>query len=197
MSDPEGRPAIGDLVRGLHEHLFPVGRLDFESSGLVLLTNDGQLAQKLTHPRFEVAKVYSVKVRGQPDEAALDRLRSGVRLSDGITAPAEVAVERRLEAKTRLRITLREGRQRQVRRMCEAVGHPVDRLTRIAIGPLRLASLKVGEMRDLTPREVLALRRATEGRPAARRPSGASTRTSGEARGTARASARGTHRARR
>jgi len=160
MSDPEGRPAIGDVVRGLREHLFPVGRLDFESSGLVLLTNDGELAQKLTHPRFQVAKVYRVKVRGRPDESALSRLRSGVRLSDGPTQPVEVFVETALPSKTRLRMVLREGRQRQVRRMCEAVGHPVDKLSRVAIGPLKLGSLPIGETRELTPREVLALRHA-------------------------------------
>jgi pseudouridine synthase len=160
MSDPEGRPAIGNVVRGLREHLFPVGRLDFESSGLVLLTNDGELAQKLTHPRFQIAKVYRVKVRGRPDDAALGRLRQGVRLTDGTTRPAEVAVESVLPSKTRLCMVLREGRQRQVRRMCEAVGHPVDRLSRVAIGPLKLGALPIGETRELTPREVLALRHA-------------------------------------
>lgn len=166
MSDPEGRRAIGDVVRDLRAHLFPVGRLDFESSGLVLLTNDGELAQQLTHPRFQIAKVYRVKVRGRPDEAALDRLRRGVRLDDGVTAPAEVSVETLLPSKSRLRVVLREGRQRQVRRMCEAVGHPVDKLARIAIGPLKLGALPIGETRELTPREILALRHAVDGRGA-------------------------------
>jgi pseudouridine synthase len=200
MSDPEGRPAIGDVVRGLRDHLFPVGRLDFESSGLVLLTNDGELAQRLTHPRFQIPKVYRVKVRGRPDEAALERLRRGVRLADGVTAPAEVKVESVLPHKTRLAIILHEGRQRQVRRMCEAVGHPVDRLSRIAIGPLKLGTLPVGETRELTPREVLALRRAVGGRPA-RTPRQATprppvvVRREGPApRRTARASARSTPR---
>jgi pseudouridine synthase len=164
MSDPEGRPAIGDVVRDLRARLFPVGRLDFESSGLVLLTNDGELAQQLTHPRFQIPKVYRVKVRGRPEESAIERLRRGVRLEDGMTAPAEVVVESVLPSKARLRIVLREGRQRQVRRMCEAVGHPVERLARVAIGPLRLGALPVGETRDLTPREVLALRHAVSGR---------------------------------
>ncbi|MFN8598826.1 MAG: pseudouridine synthase [Candidatus Binatia bacterium] len=163
MSDPEGRPAIGDVVRNLRARLFPVGRLDFESSGLVLLTNDGDLAQQLTHPRFQIPKVYRVKVRGRPEESAVERLRRGVRLEDGVTAPAEVVVESILPSKSRLRIILREGRQRQVRRMCEAVGHPVERLSRIAIGPLKLGALRVGETRDLTPREVLALRHAVSG----------------------------------
>lgn len=163
MSDPEGRPAIGDVVRNLRARLFPVGRLDFESSGLVLLTNDGDLAQQLTHPRFQIPKVYRVKVRGRPEESAVERLRRGVRLEDGVTAPAEVVVESILPSKSRLRIILREGRQRQVRRMCEAVGHPVERLSRIAIGPLKLGALRVGETRELTPREVLALRHAVSG----------------------------------
>jgi 23S rRNA pseudouridine2605 synthase len=164
MSDPEGRPAIGDLLRDLRARLFPVGRLDFESSGLVLLTNDGDLAQQLTHPRFQIPKVYRVKVRGRPEQNALERLRNGVRLEDGVSAPAEVSVESVLPSKARLRIVLREGRQRQVRRMCEAVGHPVERLSRIAIGPLRLGSLPIGQTRELTPREVLALRHAVSAR---------------------------------
>ena len=201
MADPEGRPAIGDVVRGLRDHLFPVGRLDFESSGLVLLTNDGELAQKLTHPRFQIPKVYRVKVRGRPEEAALERLRRGVRLTDGMTAPAEVAVEAVLPSKARLRIVLREGRQRQVRRMCEAVGHPVDKLSRVAIGPLRLGTLAIGETRELTARDVLALRHAVAGsasareRPApAQRPPVALRRAAPAPRRTARASARSTPR---
>ena len=141
----------------MREHVFPVGRLDWESSGLVLLTNDGDLAQRLTHPRYGVEKVYRVKVRGLPDDDAIARLRRGVRLSDGPTAPAEVTVERRLDRKTRLRITVREGRNRLVRRMCEAIGTPVDRLSREAIGSLRLGRLRAGEIRELTDVEVLAL----------------------------------------
>jgi pseudouridine synthase len=163
LADPEGRPAIGDVVRGLRTHVFPVGRLDYESSGLVLLTNDGELAQQLSHPRFGIPKVYRVKVRGHPDEKALARLRHGLRLDDGMTAPADVVVEGELDRKTRLTLAIHEGRQRQVRRMCEAVGHPVDRLSRIAIGPLRLGSLRAGEVRPLRDAEVDALRRAVRG----------------------------------
>lgn len=158
MSDPLARPSIGDVARRLGRHLFPVGRLDFESSGLVLLTNDGEMAQKLSHPRFEVPKVYRVKVRGLVDERALDHLRRGVHLEDGKTAPAEVAVERFLERKTRLVVVIHEGRQRQVRRMLEAVGYPVERLSRVGIGPVRLGALRPGEVRDLTEREILSLR---------------------------------------
>lgn len=175
MADPEGRPSIGDVVREMREHVFPVGRLDWESSGLVLLTNDGDLAQRLTHPRYGVEKVYRVKVRGLPDEDALARLRRGVRLADGPTAPAEVVVERRLDRKMRLRVTVREGRNRLVRRMFEAIGTPVDRLSRESIGSLRLGSLRSGEVRELADGEVLALRRATRlerAEAARRRPGG-------------------------
>lgn len=160
MSDPEGRPSIGDVAKRLRCHLFPVGRLDFDSSGLVLLTNDGDVAQRLSHPRYEVPKVYRVKVRGHPEEKALARLRKGLRLPDGPTAPAKVMIESKLENKTRLRITLREGRQRQVRRMFEAIGHPVDKLSRVSIGPVRLGALRIGATRELKDREVLALRSA-------------------------------------
>lgn len=160
MSDPQGRRSIGDVIRADRERLFPVGRLDFDSSGLVLLTNDGEVAQRLTHPRFGVPKVYRVKVRGHPSPAVLDRLARGVRLDDGMTRPAGVRIEAELERKTRLILTLHEGRHRQIRRMCEAVGHPVDKLSRVAIGPLRLARLKVGERRELRAREVEALLRS-------------------------------------
>src|SRR5262249_29043744 len=148
------------VLRLHREHLFPVGRLDFDSSGLVLLTNDGDLAQRLTHPRFGVPKLYRVKVSGRPSAEALDRLRHGVRLADGPTAPADVELEQELERKTRLRIVLREGRQRQIRRMVEAIGSRVDKLKRLAIGPVRLGSLREGELRELSEREVDALRRA-------------------------------------
>lgn len=163
LSDPEGRPAIGDVVKGLRTRVFPVGRLDYESSGLVLLTNDGELAQRLSHPRYGIPKVYRVKVKGHPDERALGRLRRGIRLEDGMTAPADVVVENELERKTRLTVVLHEGRQRQLRRMCEAVGHPVDRLSRVAIGPVKLGSLPAGEVRELRAPELEALRRAARG----------------------------------
>lgn len=160
MSDPEGRPSIKEVARGLRASVFPVGRLDFDSSGLVLLTNDGDVAQRLSHPRHGVSKIYRIKVRGHPEEKNLDRIRRGIRLPDGVTAPAQVAVEARLQNKTRLRVRLHEGRQRQVRRMFEAIGHPVEKLSRVAIGPLRLGSLAMGATRELSDREVVALRAA-------------------------------------
>ncbi len=165
MADPEGRPCVGDMLRAHRARVFPVGRLDYESSGLMLLTNDGELAERLSHPRFGVSRVYRVKVKGHPPSAALERLARGLRLADGPTAPADVVVESLLENKARVQITLTEGRQRQVRRMFEAIGHPVDRLSRVAIGPLRLGSLPVGEMRELEIRELAALERAARTRP--------------------------------
>jgi 23S rRNA pseudouridine2605 synthase len=154
--DTHGRRTVVDLVPS-SARLYPVGRLDAESTGLILLTNDGELAHRLTHPSFEVPRVYRASVRRAPvREKALRALREGVELEDGRTAPARV---RRL-APDRLEITIHEGRKRQVRRMCEAVGHPVAALERVAFGPLRLGRLGPGEHRRLTRAEVEALRRA-------------------------------------
>jgi 23S rRNA pseudouridine2605 synthase len=148
--DPQGRPTVVGLVPGT-SRLYPVGRLDADSSGLILLTNDGDLAHRLTHPSFEVPKTYVAAVARAPvRDAALRALRSGVELEDGPTTPARV---RRL-ADDRLEITIHEGRNRQVRRMCEAVGHPVRALERVAIGPLRLGRLPSGGYRRLTDTEV-------------------------------------------
>ena len=152
--DPQGRPTVVELVPGARR-LYPVGRLDADTSGLILLTDDGELAHRLTHPRFEVPKVYRATVRRPPvRDRALRALREGVRLEDGLTAPARA---RRL-AGDRLELTIHEGRKRQVRRMCEEVGHPVARLVRVRFGPLELGSLAEGRHRRLTPAEVEALR---------------------------------------
>ncbi len=152
--DPQGRPTVVELVPG-ERRLYPVGRLDADTSGLILLTDDGELAYRLTHPRFEVPKVYRATVRHPPvRDRALRALREGVRLEDGLTAPARA---RRL-AGDRLELTIHEGRKRQVRRMCEEVGHPVVRLVRVRFGPLELGVLKEGRHRRLTPTEVEALR---------------------------------------
>jgi 23S rRNA pseudouridine2605 synthase len=137
------------------ERLYPVGRLDADTTGLILLTNDGDLAYRLTHPSFEVPRTYRAHVRHPPvREPALRALREGVELEDGPTAPARV---RRIAA-DRLELTIHEGRKRQVRRMCEAVGHPVRALERVAFGPLRLGGLEPGEHRPLRPAEVERLR---------------------------------------
>lgn len=157
-SDPYGRPTIVGLVgEAQGRRLYPVGRLDADSTGLILLTNDGELANRLTHPRFHVPKTYRVRVRGGPVAgSALRELRDGVELEDGRTAPAEV----RPVGRDGLEITIHEGRNRQVRRMCEAVGHPAIALERVAFGPLRLDGLRQGSYRRLGDAEVRRLRGA-------------------------------------
>lgn len=157
--DPWGRPTVLDLVphRG---RLYPVGRLDAESEGLLLLTNDGELTHRLTHPRYQQEKEYLVLVKGHPKEAILSRLRRGVDLEEGRTAPAKVSRVSRKERRetppdtTWLRIVVHEGRKRQIRRICAAVGHPVQRLIRVRLGPLRLGPLKPGQWRPLSGREL-------------------------------------------
>ncbi len=160
LDDPEGRPTVRDLLpRGLGR-VYPVGRLDYHSAGLLLLTNDGDLAARLMHPRYRIPRTYRVKVAGHPAPAALLRLRRGVKLEDGVSGPAQVDVESKLPGKTWLRITIREGRRREIRRMCEAIGHLADRLVRVRYGPIDLGRLRPGELRPLTEPEVRALRAA-------------------------------------
>jgi 23S rRNA pseudouridine2605 synthase len=163
--DPQGRPTVVTLVPQI-ERLYPVGRLDIDTTGLILLTNEGELAHRLTHPSFEVEKTYRAVVGGPPvRESELRKLREGIELEDGRTAPAAV---QRVAADT-IEITIHEGRKRQVKRMCEAVGHPVRRLTRIRFGPLELGDLPPGRWRKLTDAEVQALMAATTAGSAARR----------------------------
>jgi pseudouridine synthase len=147
-------------VSGVREYVYPVGRLDYDSEGLLLLTNDGDLAARLTHPRHGVERTYEARVAGMPDREALDRLRRGIPLDGHRTLPAKVVLvdEKRRDGKGLLRITIREGRNRQVRRMCEAVGHPVQALRRIRFGPIADDRLKVGQWRELTAEEVAKLR---------------------------------------
>jgi pseudouridine synthase len=174
--DPQRRRTVMDLLTGVRESVYPVGRLDYDTTGLLLLTNDGDLAARLTHPRHGVERVYEVRVRGVPDAPSLKRLARGVVLDGRRTAPATanlVGAGRSQHANQGLlRIVITEGRKRQVRQMCEAIGHPVVRLRRVRIGPIQDTSLRSGQFRDLTPREVTALRRAVElveppgGRPA-------------------------------
>jgi 23S rRNA pseudouridine2605 synthase len=164
--DTHGRPTVVGLVRS-RRRLYPVGRLDADSTGLILLTNDGELADLLTHPRYGVDKVYRARVQPQRvSPRALKQLREGVTLEDGRTAPAKV----RQVAPGLLEITLREGRKRQVRRMCEAVGHRVVELERVAFGPLGLRGLALGKSRRLKDAEVERLRRAAKPRAAPKRP---------------------------
>lgn len=153
--DPQGRPVVVALVPA-EPRVFPVGRLDLDTEGLLLLTNDGDLTHRLTHPSFGVEKEYLAEVEGEPGRGALRRLREGVELDDGLTAPATVGVV----GPSLLRIVIHEGRNRQVRRMGEAVGHPVRRLVRTRIGPVTDRTLSPGEWRELTQAEVRALERA-------------------------------------
>jgi len=156
--DTHGRPTVVELVPP-EPRVFPVGRLDAETEGLLLLTNDGELAHRLTHPSRGVEKEYLVEVVGSPSRGALRALREGVELEDGRTAPAKASAV----APGVLRLVIHEGRNRQVRRMCEAIGHPVTRLVRTRIGPLTDTRLAPGEWRQLTPEEVAALARAAAG----------------------------------
>ena len=161
-SDPQRRPTVIDLLGGVREYVYPVGRLDFESEGLLLLTNDGDLAARLTHPSHGVARVYEARVLGVPDEHDLGRLTRGLTIDGRRTGPAEASLKpvRRGADEATLVLTLREGRNRQVRKMCDAIGHPVNQLRRVAIGPIRDPRLKPGTWRDLRDDEVAALRRA-------------------------------------
>ena len=169
--DPQGRAVVTDLVRG-GGRLYPVGRLDSDVEGLLLLTNDGELTHRLLHPRYGVPRVYEADVAGRVSRADIARWRAGVELEDGVARPLDVEVGEsargaRGEATTRLTLTFAEGRKHEVKRYCEALGHSVVRLRRVAFGPLALGDLGVGTSRDLTRREVAALRAAVA-RPAGR-----------------------------
>lgn len=162
--DPEGRRKVTDLVRS-KARLYPVGRLDIDSRGLILLTNDGELANHLTHPRYEVEKTYLARVQGKVDDDALRQLREGVELDDGLTAPAKVRVVERDARTTTFELTIHEGRNRQVRRMCEAIGHPVIELERTGFGSLTLGDLGTGRSRELEEGELESLRRLSGSPP--------------------------------
>ncbi len=165
LKDPEGRPTVRDLLKTVRTRVFPVGRLDYDSSGLLLLTNDGELTERLLHPRYQILRTYHVKVKGTPPPEALQMLRDGVQLENGVTAsPATVAILRITYRKAWLEITLQEGRNREVRRMCEAIGHPVEKLIRVRFGPLVLTTdLRPGAYRSLTVPELRALKRMERG----------------------------------
>lgn len=156
-NDPQGRKTVFDYIPDCGVRLFAVGRLDYDAEGLLLLTNDGPLANRLQHPRYGVPKTYEVKVKGHPDEHALATLRSGVVLEEGVTAPAEVRVMRSLPQAVWLRIVLHQGWNRQLKRMGEAVGHPVLKLRRVAYGGLQLGRVAPGAYRPLDPVEVRQL----------------------------------------
>jgi 23S rRNA pseudouridine2605 synthase len=168
--DPQGRPTVVSLVPD-DPRVFPVGRLDIDTEGVLVLTNDGDLAQLLAHPRHGVDKTYLAEVSGDAGDAAVARLRSGVELDDGPTAPARVRIVSRARGRSALEITIHEGRNRQVRRMCAAVGLPVTRLVRTRIGPLADARLAPGSWRNLRPSEVRALYEAAHTGPSTGRAS--------------------------
>jgi pseudouridine synthase len=166
--DPEGRRTVMDLLAGVRQSVYPVGRLDYASEGLLLLTSDGDLAARLTHPRHGVPRVYEAIVAGAPDPSSLEAIRRGLVLEGDDrrpTAPAGVrlgsTVGKGRQQTTKLTITLNEGRNRQIRRMCAQIGHPVRRLTRVRMGPITLGDLRSGHWRDLTPAEVDKLRGST------------------------------------
>jgi pseudouridine synthase len=153
LHDPEGRATVKDYTGSIHHRVFPVGRLDYDSEGLLLVTNDGDFAYRLLHPSKQISKTYHVKVKGIPAESALRRLRNGIRLEDGMTAPLRIKLLRTGENNAWIEIIIHEGRNRQVRRMMEAVSHPVLKLKRMAIDGLKMRGLAIGALRPLTERE--------------------------------------------
>ena len=162
-SDPQGRTTVMDLIADeLRMRVFPVGRLDLDTTGLLLLTDDGDLSQRLIHPSHHVTKEYVVDVEGTPSERTLHSMRHGMKLEDGFTQPCEVTLLETGHGESRLRMIIGEGRNRQVRRMFEMVGHPVRRLKRVAMGPLRLGELSLGEVRELSKGQLAALREAVQ-----------------------------------
>jgi len=180
MKDPEGRPIVTDLLKGVDERVYPVGRLDYNTEGLLLLTNDGALANRLMHPSHEVDKGYLVRVSGHPSAQQLQALAAGVKLEDGLTAPAKVVPVSESEQNAWISITIHEGRYRQVRRMCEAVGLSVVRLKRSRYDFLEIGDLKPGEFRHLTSEEVTRLGRklTTAPRPREAAPGAGGARSS-------------------
>ncbi|MDI6735466.1 MAG: pseudouridine synthase [bacterium] len=155
LSDPQGRPTIVSLLKGVRERVYPVGRLDYDSQGLLFLTNDGDLANKLIHPKLKIAKTYLVKLKGKLEASDIMRLRKGIRIEGGSkTLPADVRVTKNLPKNTLLKMTITEGKKRQIRRMGEAIKHEVLSLKRIQFGPFHLSNLKLGEYVYLNPDEV-------------------------------------------
>src|SRR5213593_4329817 len=179
VEDPQGRTTVLDLIRGIRERIYPVGRLDFHSEGLVLLTNDGDLAYKVSHPTHGSVKTYHVKVRGVPEERLVDKLRRGITLEGKRTLPCEIARLRTTgksddEGNSWFEVKLREGRTQQIRKMFQAVGHPVSKLRRVAIGPISDPKLTPGVWRELSEKEVKMLATMKDARPA--KPKRAATR---------------------
>jgi len=158
LYDPKGRPKVTDLLKQIPVRIFPVGRLDFDAEGLLLLTNDGDFANLLIHPRYKIPKTYLVKVKGIPKYWELKKFKEGIDLEEGKTLPAKVKLISILKHNAWIELTIHEGRYRQIKRMCAAIGHPVLRLKRIQIGSLKLGNLKPGEYRFLTEKEIKKLK---------------------------------------
>jgi 23S rRNA pseudouridine2605 synthase len=165
LADPQGRPTIKDYLKGIRYRVFPVGRLDFDSEGLLFLTNDGDFTNAVLHPSRKIPKTYMVKVKGIIDDNKINKLRQGVRLEDGRTLPAKVKFARQSENNSWIEIAITEGKKRQVRRMVEAVGHPALKLRRVSINGIRLSGLKIGELRPLTERELRELKKEIDPTP--------------------------------
>jgi len=171
VEDPQGRVTVIDLIRGIRERIYPVGRLDFHSEGLVLLTNDGDLAFKVSHPTHGSVKTYSVKVRGIPDDRVIDKLRRGITLEGKRTLPCEIERVKTTgvrddEGNSWFQVKLREGRTQQIRKMFQAMGHPVSKLRRVAIGPISDPKLTPGVWRELSEKEVKMLATMKDAKPA-------------------------------
>jgi 23S rRNA pseudouridine2605 synthase len=154
LYDPEGRPTVKDFLKGVKYRVFPVGRLDYDSEGLLLLTNDGDFAHAVLHPSKKIPKTYLVKVKGFLEEDEIEKLRTGIKLADGMTAPAKVKRVRKTENNSWIEMTIYEGKKRQIRRMLEKIGHEVLKLRRIRIDRLEMGNLKPGAYRYLTPEEI-------------------------------------------
>ncbi len=167
LGDPQGRPTVNDFVRGIRQRVFPVGRLDYDSEGMLLLTNDGELTHAILHPSKKIPKTYLVKVKGVLEEEEMERLRKGIRLDRTVTAPAKVKPLRKTDNNSWIEMTIYEGKKRQIRRMLERVGHPVMRLMRIRINGLEMGKLKPGEFRRLSPDELEKIKTEVSGREAA------------------------------
>lgn len=154
VSDEYDRKTVLDLIKNIKERVYPVGRLDYDSSGLLILTNDGELAYRLTHPKHQVVKTYIATIKGKPDDEKLERFRHGIKIDGYITAEAEIEILNYVNEKSLIKVQIHEGRNRQIRKMCEAIGHPVVSLKRIAIGELELGTLKKGCWRFLNNEEI-------------------------------------------
>lgn len=161
LNDPQGRPTVGDLLRAnkIHKRVFPVGRLDWDADGLLLLTNDGELANHVMHPRAHLAKIYRVKVKGHPSDKVLDRLRPGITIAGVKTLPVKISKERETKSYTVLKVVLVEGRYHQLKIMFERIGHPVQAIRRTSIGSLSLGHLDKGQIRRLTNEELKRLKK--------------------------------------